>query len=53
LQLQHRRFLSKQSLRDIAELVDLFRIEEERTVVGRLPGAGVKKLANNGLRRRG
>lgn len=50
LQLQHARFLPEYGLRGIAQLVDLFRREQEGTVLGWLPSPRVEELAENKLR---
>jgi len=50
LQLQHARFLAENRLCGVAQLVDLFRGEQERTVLGRLPGPRVEEFAEDELR---
>ena len=45
LQLQHARFLAENRLCCVAQLVDLFRREQERTVLGWLPSPRVKEFA--------
>ena len=51
LQMQHARFVSKNSFRNVAQFIDLFRVQDEGTVFRRLPGAGVQQLPNDGLRK--
>ena len=50
LQLQNARFLAKNGLSGFAQLVDLFCREQERTVLGRLPGPRVEQFAEDELR---
>ena len=50
LQLQHARFLSKNRLCGVAQLVDLFGGEQKGTVLGWLPSPRVEEFAEDELR---
>ena len=50
LQLQDRRLIAKDELSFIAQLVDLFRVENERPVLGWLPSTRVQQLPQDKLR---
>jgi hypothetical protein len=49
LQLQHRRLIPEDAFGFIAQLIDLFRVQNEGPVLGRLPSTGVQQLPQDEL----